>query len=209
MSNGSNNSSVGSAIGSVFAGLLQMRLLNDQEFVKSTGRMFVSQMRISINLMRYNIKNSAERHGSASPYNRDLIFEGQRVTPEARDYLLKKIDEAKEYSELNQFTARLAWWILEKDPYVNQGEVSPPLPAAAINPRPRARLAFHIGFVIAIGISVLSAITYTMWTLPVMGVVLGLTYLRSRPVVAEPTEPEWAWLEQFSLRRSDELTRHT
>lgn len=209
MSDESNNSSIGSALGSVFGGLLQMRLLNNPEFVKATGRMFLSRMRISINLMRYNIRSSAERHGTASPYNRDLMFEGHRVTPQARDFLLHKIDEAKEYTELNQFTARLSWWILDNDPYANEGVVSPPPPAVVTNARPRARLAFHVGLVIAVGISVLSAVTYTLWTLPVMAVVLALTYMRSRPVAVEPTEPEWAWLEQYSLRSSDELARHT
>ena len=190
--NNSTSSQIGSALGGMFSGLLQMQLLSNPEFVQSTKNLFVSNLRMSAMVLKSTIKLSREKHGSQCPYDRNLMFEGQLITPAARDHLISMCENLRSYDDFNRFTQRLAWWIFEKEPYVN--DVASP-EAPAVHQSGRGWVAYLVGAGVCVAIAIAFGVIVSLWITAIMLPVIGLTnILTSRHIVQPSTEPEWAWL---------------
>ena len=190
-------STIGSAIGSMYAGLLQVQLMNNEKFISSVKAMHLSSLRLSASALQFSIKHDPDAGRATSIYAKDLFFEGQRVTPAARDYLLDRCMKAANYDEINAFTKRLVWWILDNKPYENH--IIPPQPPVISTPIVDAGNHLNIGFAIAAIIVIVFAVVKHLFIVVPMGLVLAATYLISTRRIEQPdVEPEWAWLQQYS-----------
>jgi hypothetical protein len=208
--NNSTSSQIGSALGGLFSGLLQMQLLSSPEFVKSTQNLFVANLRMSAQVLKSTIALSRNQYRDQSPYNRDLMFEGQVITPAARDRLISMCENLASYDDLNRFTQRLAWWIFEKDPYM-QDVPSPPAPA--VRQTGVGWTAYIVGTGISIIIAIAVGVSSSLWVTAFMLPVLGISMLFAHRQRTKPQlEPEWAWLLPYQYptqSKSDELPSHT
>ncbi len=208
--NRSTSSQIGSALGGMFSGLLQMQLLSNPEFVKSTQNLFVANLRMSAQVLKSTIALSRSKDSDQSPYNRDLMFEGQIITPAARDRLIRMCEDLSSYDDLNRFTQRLAWWIFDEKPYT-QDVPSPPAPV--VHQSGGGWTAYLVGTGISVFIAIAVGLSSSLWVTVCMLPVLGITTLLThRQRIKPQLEPEWAWLLPYQYPtkgQSNEFSRHT
>lgn len=190
-----DSSSVGSALGTIFGNLLQLQLLSNKEFVSSVKSMHLSNLKVQINSLQSIMRLQSNNHSADARYNKTLIFEGQRITPQVRKHLFEICSTADNYDAITPSMKRLVWWLLVSNPYVE--DVVPPAPPKQERVKPMTiyKVAMLL-CVLIIGYFALSVSTSVL--LPMSAMLISTHKASYKWLMQVHSVNEWAWLEHIT-----------
>jgi hypothetical protein len=183
-----------STIASGIAGVLQFSLLHNKKVVESVKDM--TQHRLLLMLHVFRMEQKFKERDDSALFSKTLMFEGYEITPAAREDLFKRLETDEKYDSFNSFERRLANWIIERNPYVN--DVESPQPPAS--PRPHnAKELLQLGSALCVVISAIVAAQSPWYVGLVMGFIIATSYDRTiRQMNKESESSETSWLKPFS-----------
>lgn len=190
-----NSSTIGEIIGDLLASRLQRAFASNEKLVSAFKAMHLTNLQGAVRSFEWR-KSSADGNVSAS-YSSCLRFEGRDITPNMRDWLFVLCLRAQDYDDLTPSMKRLAWWILDHNPYENVVP-SPEPPEVRRTP---GLMHLHIGMAVSIVIVLLVMSRFSASDLYPVVVILILSYIVTLWRIQRRKErvvDEWAWLAEVS-----------